>query len=705
MADEKSYGWAGKILRVNLTTGDITTMSTDPYKPFIGGMGIANKIMYDEVPADTDPFSEESKIVYAVGPLTATGVPLAGRMTIASLSTFTQDHLIVDSHTGGMLGARIKQAGYDAIIVEGKSDHPVYINIVDDDVQIKDASFVWGMGTRDTTRALSRAESPRACVGAIGPAGENLLPYACMINSRNHSAGAGLGAVMGSKKLKALVVEGNKPVYVKDPQAVADLSDYMIREIVGSNNNHVVPSTQQEWAEYYDSGSRWTAEYGLNWQLAEGGAVETGEPKPGELNTVGYRCMKSTKDLGPQAADYTIKMNGCHSCPIHCYSDLRNKASQDAGAFDTVGNTCASNFPWMYFENIMKTGITQKGAPDAWMNWNNAIGSTMDDLGMWCNYAQLYRDIGHCIKEGIFKRVLPSDEYNQFDWDKFTLDKQDPSVAVQVLKHIARNDNEMAYVAHGPIVWCRRWDDMGWFDTQASTLINYRGWPVHHAHECFGQVGLLYNMVFNRDDMIHSAVNFQGCGLPLDVKRQIAAEVWGGEDAIDGNKDYTPMNEHKARFAWWSVVTDVLHDSLVLCNWVWPMTMSPTSARDYRGDLDLESKFFKAVTGEDMSTDELYDAANKIVTLQRCNTIRGMHTNDLRNQHDTVTEWPFTMNPDQQPFTKGTIKMDHDDWNTALRMFYREFGWDEDKGCPTASQLDNYGLQDVKADLQSKNLI
>ena len=262
MADEKSYGWAGKILRVNLTTGSITTESTAPYKEYIGGMGLANKIMYDEVPAGTDPLSEESKIVYAVGPLTASGVPLAGRTTISFLSTFTTDHLVVDAHCGGMIGARIKLAGYDAIIVEGKSDKPVYLHIKDDQVEIKDASFVWGMGTRSTTEALNRLEGNRACVATIGPAGENLLPYAVMMNSRNHSAGAGLGCIMGSKKLKALVVEGNGSVNVKDPKALADLSDYMLREIVGSNNNHVVPSTQQEWAEYYDKGTRWTARKG-----------------------------------------------------------------------------------------------------------------------------------------------------------------------------------------------------------------------------------------------------------------------------------------------------------------------------------------------------------------------------------------------------------------------------------------------------------
>ena len=119
MADETSYGWAGKILRVNLSTGSITTQPTDPYKEYIGGMGLANKIMYDEVPAGTDPFSPENKLIFAVGPLTASGVPLAGRTTICSLSTFTKDHLVVDAHCGGMIGAKIKLAGWDAVAQGG----------------------------------------------------------------------------------------------------------------------------------------------------------------------------------------------------------------------------------------------------------------------------------------------------------------------------------------------------------------------------------------------------------------------------------------------------------------------------------------------------------------------------------------------------------------------------------------------------------
>ena len=707
----KSYGWTGKILRVNLTDKTVSVSPTDPYKEYLGGMGIANKIMYDEVPAGTDPLSPENKIVFAVGPLTATGVPLAGRTTIASLSTYTTDHQVVDAHTGGMIGAAIKKAGWDAIVIEGASDEPVYLKIDDDDIEIKPADQVWGQGTRATTEALSRKEGTDFCVATIGPAGENLLPYACIINSRNHSAGAGAAAVMGSKKLKALVVRGSQPIYVADPQEVADLSDYMLREIVGSNNNHVVPSTQQEWAEYFDKGSRWTAQKGLTWALAEGGPIDTGEPKPGEINTVGYRCMKAFKDEGPEAEKYTIKMDGCHSCPIHCYSDLRVPASAANGGYEITGNTCVPNFPFTnYMIKILGDNTpVEAGSEDA-LIWDQVFGSTMDDLGLWCNYGQIYRDIAHCYATGLLQKVLPPEEYAEINWEGFK--NNDPSMVPPLLAKIAANDSEIAYIGHGPIVWTERWNDPDWWNTPASTLINVRGWPVHHAHECFGQVGLLYNMVFNRDDMIHSAVNFQGCGLPFELKQQIAAEVWGDASAIDPDKNYTPMNEYKANFAWWSIVTDVLHDSLTLCNWVWPMTMSPTKARDYRGDLDLEAKFMKAVTGEDVTTEDLYKMGAKITTLQRANTARGMvgangqmGTNDFRNVHDVVTEWPFTMDPDIEVFTEGTNKMDKEDFQTALTMMYECFGWDPELGCPTAECLDYYDMPDVKEDLAALGLL
>ncbi|MBM6687736.1 aldehyde ferredoxin oxidoreductase [Collinsella ihumii] len=716
MADNVSYGWMGWIARVNLSTGEITEESDEAMqKDYIGGMGFANKIMYDEVPAGVDWMDEENKVVLAVGPLTGAGVPLGGRSTWATLSTFTTDHLVVDSHCGGQLGAKLKYSGHDGLIIEGKADKPVYILIDDDDISIEDASALWGKGTRETNEALCKKHGVDVCVAAIGPAGENLLPYACVLNTRSHSAGAGLGAVLGAKNVKAVVVRGTKGVNVADPQMVADLSDYMIDQVIGSNNNHVVPSTQQSWAEYYDKGSRWTAKKGLYWAAAEGGAIETGEPKPHEPNTMGYRCMKSTKDLGPEAEKYTVKMAGCHGCPVRCYSQVKHPQILEKTGYESMGNTCVPNFPFSsYMQSMMKVPgtTTEDGAlTEQSVLYNLLIQAVVDDLGLWCNYAQLYRDLAHTYVDGILEREL-GDQFAEYGFDKIMAG--DPTPFIKILSDIASNDTEnkpIAWLGHGPLVWTEKWNDAKWYDDSRSCLINYRGWPVHHAIECFGQVGGLYNMVFNRDDMIHSAVNFQGCGLPIDLKKEMGAEMWG-EGAVDADKNYTPMNEAKAEFAWWSIVTDVLHDCLTLCNWVWPMAMAPDKDRSYRGDLDLEAQFYTAVTGQEVTIDDLYKAGERVMTLQRCNTARGMldkdgnmGCNDFRGVHDVMTDWPFTKDPDIEPFTAGTDKMEREDWDSALTMLYKRFGWDEKLGCPTKECLEDLGLTDQEAELEELGLL
>lgn len=125
-------GWTGNILRVNLTTGNITLEDSSKFKSFVGGMGFGYKIMYDEVPPGTKPFDEANKLVFATGPLTGSGAPCSSRVNITSLSTFTKGNLVVDAHMGGFFAAQMKFAGYDVIIIEGKAKSPVWLKIKDD---------------------------------------------------------------------------------------------------------------------------------------------------------------------------------------------------------------------------------------------------------------------------------------------------------------------------------------------------------------------------------------------------------------------------------------------------------------------------------------------------------------------------------------------------------------------------------------------
>ncbi|EFC1859299.1 aldehyde ferredoxin oxidoreductase [Escherichia coli] len=615
-------GWTGNILRVNLTTGNITLEDSSKFKSFVGGMGFGYKIMYDEVPPGTKPFDEANKLVFATGPLTGSGAPCSSRVNITSLSTFTKGNLVVDAHMGGFFAAQMKFAGYDVIIIEGKAKSPVWLKIKDDKVSLEKADFLWGKGTRATTEEICRLTSPETCVAAIGQAGENLVPLSGMLNSRNHSGGAGTGAIMGSKNLKAIAVEGTKGVNIADRQEMKRLNDYMMTELIGANNNHVVPSTPQSWAEYSDPKSRWTARKGLFWGAAEGGPIETGEIPPGNQNTVGFRTYKSVFDLGPAAEKYTVKMSGCHSCPIRCMTQMNIPRVKEFGVPSTGGNTCVANF---VHTTIFPNGPKDFEDKDDGRVIGNLVGLNLfDDYGLWCNYGQLHRDFTYCYSKGVFKRVLPAEEYAEIRWDQ--LEAGDVNFIKDFYYRLAHRVGELSHLADGSYAIAERWN--------------------------------------------------------------LGEEYWG-----------------YAKNKLWSLLRVCLHNAVTLCNWVWPMTVSPLKSRNYRGDLALEAKFFKAITGEEMTQEKLDLAAERIFTLHRAYTVKLMQTKDMRNEHDLICSWVFDKDPQIPVFTEGTDKMDRDDMHASLTMFYKEMGWDPQLGCPTRETLQRLGLEDIAADLAAHNLL
>jgi len=224
-------GYAGKILRVDLSSGGVTSVETQNYSTkFIGGRGIAAKIYWDEVPPESGPFDPENRLLLFTGPLA--GFPgLAGsRWTVCGKSPTTDKEGFSYSNLGGSFGANLKFAGYDGIVVYGKSDRPVYLLIRDDDVQIKDASALWGKGAAQARDQLKAEFGKAAKVLATGPAGENLAPLATLLADQDASASCGFGAVMGAKKLKAIVVAGTGKVKAADPDRLREVTRY-IREM------------------------------------------------------------------------------------------------------------------------------------------------------------------------------------------------------------------------------------------------------------------------------------------------------------------------------------------------------------------------------------------------------------------------------------------------------------------------------------------
>ena len=293
----ESYGWAGKLLRVNLTTGEITTEDDTQYHKYIGGMGMAYRIMYDEAPMDLDPYDEKALVIFGVGPLTGSGVPCSGRMNVTFRSTWSKGKSIIDGHMGGHIGPMLKYAGYDGIIISGISEKPVYLRIEDGDVSLEDASAIWGKGTFASNKWLIEQNGREFESASIGPAGENLVDYSTLNTSFGNSAGAGLGAALGNKKLKGLVIRGTGSVKVADPKKVLELSNYMMGNLIGGNNNHNVPAQPQSWAEYSATSgkNRWSGAPGRMWKRPPA-ALWTPASSPTTTSTR-WRCAASRATL------------------------------------------------------------------------------------------------------------------------------------------------------------------------------------------------------------------------------------------------------------------------------------------------------------------------------------------------------------------------------------------------------------------------
>lgn len=682
-------GWCGKTLRVNLSTGKTSVEDTvERFKDVLGGTGIGYRVLWDEVPAGTASFDAANKIVVAVGPLTGTGTPCGGRTSVTTIfPTVVPMDLVASGHMGGHWGAELKYAGWDAVIVEGVAARPVYLAILDDTVELRDASHLWGNGIYHATTSICQELGPETRVAAIGQAGENLVRMASLINGFSHSAG-GVGGVFGSKRLKAIAVRGTGSVRIAAGRSEWKALVQGTLGLLGANNQHVVPSTPQPWAEYSSPGSRWTARKGLFWGAAHP-PIETGECRPEDRNRIGFRTAKATFDLGPNAEKYTVRMGGCSSCPIRCHSHVDVPAVEAKyGVSRYASNTCVGWGARSFFKSFPDGPRGEAGIEASVFGKHLA-----DDLGVWSHYGQLQRDFRWAYYSGVMRANLPAKEYAAIPWEKY--EQGDPAFLAEIYRRIALRQGELGEAfGEGTGRLATRWKFPPEYFADPSQSWWKMGHPRHHAAEEGGQVGVLINLMYNRDAQCHSHSNFLGCGLPTRVQQGIAAKIWG-EGAVDEPDDYRPMTPAKARFALWAVLRKELHDSLTLCNWVWPLVASPLKSRGYEGDLSLEAQFYSAVTGDRKDERDLDLVAERIFTLHRALTIRDMKTVDMRKAHDTSPSWLFDTPGDKAPFTAGHSRMDRADIERAKDLFYDALGWDRATGAPTRQSLERLGLRDV----------
>ncbi len=289
-------GYNGKILRVNLSDNRTSVEEIDESfcRKYLGGAGFVSYLLWKELKPGIDPLSPGNKLIFALGPVT--GVPLSGngRHCIGARSPLTGG--LAKSEVGGYWGAELKHAGYDAIIIEGKAKKPTYLWVNDGEASLRDASDLWGKKTKETQQAIRTQLGDNLIrVASIGPAGEKLVRFACIMNDLHDAAGrGGVGAVMGSKNLKAIAVRGHTRPQVADPERLKQFNQWLL-------------ANEPLWREFHYNGTGGIMEAGV-----ASGNLPIRNFADGEFADVGKISANAIRET------IRIKMESCYACSVRC---------------------------------------------------------------------------------------------------------------------------------------------------------------------------------------------------------------------------------------------------------------------------------------------------------------------------------------------------------------------------------------------------
>jgi aldehyde:ferredoxin oxidoreductase len=227
------FGWTGNFLKINLSKSQAVAeeYKLDLALNFLGGRGFAIKILWDTLKQGTDPLSPENKLIFATGPLTAIGLPNSGKLVVASKSPLTGGY--GDGNIGTLAAVHMRKAGYDALIIEGKAEKPIIVHIKDKACEFVDAKDFWGLNAFELEEQLRKKYSGTSGILSIGPAGENQVKFANVVSQKGRAGGRpGMGAVMGSKNLKAIIIEGTGQIPLADPDEMRKLAADGYREVL-----------------------------------------------------------------------------------------------------------------------------------------------------------------------------------------------------------------------------------------------------------------------------------------------------------------------------------------------------------------------------------------------------------------------------------------------------------------------------------------
>jgi aldehyde:ferredoxin oxidoreductase len=644
----KLYGYAGKTLEINLSNGKIEKVSTNPeiVRRLIGGMGFSAKTVYDNVGREVDPLSIENIVVFSAGALTGTDAPASSRTEISTKSPLTG--IMGTGNTGGFWGVALKRAGYDAIIVRGRSEDPVYLAVDNGRVELKDAKNLWGKDTKVVTDVIKKecrkSGNQPISVLCIGIAGENQVRYACPVNDYYHVAGrCHAGAVMGSKKLKAISVRGTGKIELAKPEqfkaAVRET-----RENIRANPAYV------DFMKYC---SLWTVHSYQNWGCVPGKNYQTGV-LPHYIETRG-------KDA---AMKYITKPEGaCFGCTTPCFNLAQVKEGKYAGVKISSGtfasniNTWGGNCAIDYLPAIYK------------------CKEICHLMGM--DYGSTAGTIAFAME--LYQRGI----INENDTDGLKLEWGDDETVIKLIEKIAHREGLGNILAEGS--WraanmigkgAERYSmsikglEMMWADPRGGS----KGWAFGYLTSPRG--GDNVKSTHGRMDLYKSYWTPE----KYDMFPEVKANIYGEPPY------WSPFSwEGKAAMTIWFENLCSALNALGMCFFsaISLLTIGPTSL----------SRLFSSATGWDVSPQEMMIIGERIFAVLKGYEVR----EGLTRKDDS---WPerFYEEPMPEGPAKG-ITISREEMAEKLSEYYKLRGWSVETGVPPHEKFVELGLHDIADDL------
>ncbi|MCK5767705.1 MAG: aldehyde ferredoxin oxidoreductase family protein [Candidatus Atribacteria bacterium] len=624
-----SYGYTGNILHINLSTKEIWVEHPEEtfYRTYWGGRALALYYMLKYIKPKTDPLSPDNLLIFAPSVITGTPAPAIPRYTVCAKSPLTGAE--GEAEAGGWWGSELKKAGFDAIIIKGASSDPVYLYIKDGKIEIKDATSLWGKETA-VVQQLIREElkDNRIRVAQIGPAGENLVRFANIVNELKHFNGRnGLGAVMGSKKLKAIAVRGTQPIKLYNKEKIKEVTKQITSRIMDNPLSRSLRElgTPATVRSFYETGCLPS----YNW-------------------TTGY--FKEGENLTAETYNKTIlkKIEGCFACPIRCKRVVQ--IEEENLSVDPL-------YGGPEYETIVALGSLCGISDLKYVAKANELCNkyTMDTIstGMTIAFAM------QCYKEGIL---------TQGDTEGLELNFGNKVAMLQLVEMIAKREGIGNLLAEGSY---RASLKIGKGSKKLVHQVKGQEIPMHDPRLKTG-VGLQYALSdYGADHMkaAHDPFFKDADSWGMQVMKGLGILEPVSPTDIGQKK----VNLFKILDIYWSLL-----DTSGVCDFGYV----PRSV----GTLDELLGIIQSATSWDVTWFELMRLGERSINMARFFNYR----EGFSSKDDTLPE-VFFYNFKGGPLdAQGAI--DKEDFQKALRLRYEMMGWDVNTGIPTEAKLTELGL-------------